>query len=131
MAELQFYNDNAAIRYPFVDDGPLLMTHSVSGSVELPNSAVVDFTCITGVDFDFNTSDSLHRVYLSQISRSGDSFTFTFAFISYQFARVVTLNAFFRFPFTFFTRIITFCTILTFQNIVSISRFAITFFFYI
>ena len=98
MAELQFYNDNAAIRYPFVDDGPLLMTHSVSGSVELPNSAVVDFTCITGVDFDFNTSDSLHRVYLSQISRSGDSFTFTFAFnatslISYVLTFVVSASA--------------------------------------
>jgi len=98
MAELQFYNDNAAIRYPFVDDGPLFMTHSASGSVELPNSSVVDFTCITGVDFDFNTADSLHRVYLSQISRSGDSFTFTFAFnatslISYALTFVVSAAA--------------------------------------
>ena len=80
MPALQFYNDNAAIRYPFVDDGPLFMTHSVSGSIELPNDAVVDFTCITGVDFDFNTANSLHRVYLSQIARTGDTFTFTFAF---------------------------------------------------
>ena len=98
MSELQFYNDNAAIRYPFVDDGPLLMTHSVSGSVELSNSSVVDFTCITGVDFDFNTANSLHRVYLSQISRSGDSFTFTFAFnatslISYTLTFVVSASA--------------------------------------
>jgi len=104
MAELQFYNDNAAIRYPFVDDGPLLMTHSISGSVALSNSSVVDFTCITGVDFDFNTANSLHRVYLSQISRAGDSFTFTFAFnatslISYTLTFIVSASA------TEFTRI--------------------------
>jgi len=98
MPALQFYNDNAAIRYPFVDDGPLFMTHSASGSIELPNDAVVDFTCITGVDFDFNTANSLHRVYLSQISRTGDTFTFTFAFnatslLSYTLSFAVSATA--------------------------------------
>jgi hypothetical protein len=78
MPALEFYNDNANRLYPFVDEGPPAMTYSGGGELLLPDSAVVDFTVITGLDIAFSVQ--LHRVYLYEIMRLGDEFHFTFRF---------------------------------------------------
>jgi hypothetical protein len=73
-----FYNDNTARSYPFVDDGALEMIYSGGGNVTLPDSAIADFTAIVGLDTGHDDVDN--RIYLYEIRRIVNCFTFTFRF---------------------------------------------------
>jgi hypothetical protein len=73
-----FYNDNANRQYPFVNEGAPEMTYSGGGTVELPDSAVVDFSCLVNLPGGF--AEDTHRVYLYEVVRAGGLFTFRFRF---------------------------------------------------
>ena len=102
MPAVPFYNDNAARAYPFVDQEvtyPRTMTYSEGADQDLPDSTIVDFVCITGVNVNFDLV--VDNVYLYEIRRSGDYFVFTFKLTgagssagSLQFYRHITAGEF-------------------------------------
>lgn len=67
MARPGFFNDNAHRAYPFLD---------ADLGMPLPESAVVDFGCVMGLDVNYD--DSTHLVYLHKVFRASDHFRFEF-----------------------------------------------------
>jgi hypothetical protein len=79
MASAVFYSQNEGRAYPLVDvDTELLMLYSGGGELPLPNDAIVDVTLVLGIGADFDPRT--HRVYLYEVSRSGNRFDFVFRF---------------------------------------------------
>lgn len=69
MPRAGFYNDNEYRAYPF-------LYQKTTPSPALPDTAVVDCGIIMGLDSEYD--ETTHTVYLYQISRAGDTLTFTF-----------------------------------------------------
>jgi hypothetical protein len=67
MPQPGFYNDNEHRAYPFIFQ---------PGESRLPESAIVDAGFIMRIDSQFE--ESLHTVWLAEVSRAANQFTFTF-----------------------------------------------------
>lgn len=78
MAKVGWYNDNASRQYPLVDVGDAGMLYSGGGRKPLPDSTIVDFTCIIGPEGQFSTDT--HRVFLYLVTRVDNRFDFYFRF---------------------------------------------------
>lgn len=78
MPAIAFYNENGGRAYPFLDKLPAEASSmsSSSAAVLLPESIIVDFGCVMGVESGYN--DSTDIVYLSEIRRDGTTYTFVF-----------------------------------------------------
>jgi hypothetical protein len=67
-------NDNEHRSYPFISD--ILKASSAGFPLELPDSTIVDFGSIAGLDADYDPAT--HSVYLHEVRRAGDVFEFEF-----------------------------------------------------
>lgn len=77
MARPGFLNDNLFRAYPFIPPSAVENVSSSAGDEDtLPTVAIVDFGAIMGLDAMFD--DVSDCVYLYEIRRSGDTFTFEF-----------------------------------------------------
>lgn len=84
MARPGFYNDNANRRYPLLPETPydLAVYENVDSTgtqlsdIELPDSVVLDFGCLFGLDAEF--VDAQDTYWLAYILRTGDELTIAF-----------------------------------------------------